>query len=228
LPATVRTWLGGVDENTSMTVGQRGSRARPALRRCDWALSAPEYIAYHDKEWGRPVLTDDGLYERICLEGFQAGLSWITVLRRREGFRAAFKDFHIETVARFGPQEVARLLLDPRIIRHRGKIEASLENARRALETISEVGSLARLLWSFRPPPVQARSTTASIPAQTPESIALSKELKRRGFRFVGATTTYAVMQACGLVNDHIRGCWVRPRVDSEQLAALRRVSRLR
>jgi DNA-3-methyladenine glycosylase I len=175
-----------------MTASRRGPQARGALRRCDWALSVPDYIDYHDKEWGRPVLSDDGLYERICLEGFQAGLSWITVLRRREGFRAAFKDFHIETVARFGPRQAARLLQDTRIIRHRRKIDATIENARRALETIAEVGSLAQLLWSFRPPPGRAPSTTASIPARTPESIALSKELRRRGFRFVGATTPAA------------------------------------
>ncbi|TMG34323.1 MAG: DNA-3-methyladenine glycosylase I [Chloroflexi bacterium] len=206
----------------------RKSVAPAVARRCGWALSAPEYLVYHDTEWGRPVLTDNGLYERLCLEGFQAGLSWITVLRRREGFRAAFKDFQIEAVARFGPREVARLLQDTHIIRHRGKIEATIENARRALETIADMGSLARLLWSFRPSPGRAPATIATIPARTPESIALSKELKRRGFRFVGATTTYAVMQACGLVNDHIRGCWVRPAVESEQLAAVRRLSKLR
>jgi DNA-3-methyladenine glycosylase I len=211
-----------------MTKSQPGARRARALQRCGWALSAPDYLAYHDREWGRPVLSDDGLYERLCLEGFQAGLSWITVLRRRDGFRAAFGDFHIDTVARFGPREVARLLQDTRIIRHRGKIEATIENARRARETIEEAGSLARLLWSFRPSPGPARPTTAAIPGQTPESAALSKELKRRGFRFVGPTTTYAVMQACGLVNDHIRGCWVWPAVESEQLAAARRLSRLR
>lgn len=197
---------------------------QPAARRCGWALAAPEYLAYHDTEWGRPVLTDDGLYERLCLEGFQAGLSWITVLRRREAFRAAFADFQIHAVARFGPGDVARLLQDTRIIRHRGKIEATIENARRALETVDEVGSLARLVWSFRPPRRRAGRTTASVPAQTTESTALSRELKRRGFRFVGATTTYALMQACGLVNDHISGCWVRRVVESEQLAAARRM----
>lgn len=197
---------------------------KPERRRCGWATSAPEYVAYHDTEWGRPVLTDDGLYELLCLEGFQAGLSWITVLRRREAFRAAFADFQIERVARFGPGDVARLLKDTRIIRHRGKIEATIENARRALETIEDVGSLARLVWSFRPAPRRPPRTTASIPAQTAQSSALSRELKRRGFRFVGATTTYALMQASGLVNDHINGCWVRRVVESEQLAAARRM----
>ena len=201
-----------------------GVMGKPGRRRCGWATSAPEYVAYHDKEWGRPVLSDDGLYERLCLEGFQAGLSWITVLRRREAFRAAFADFQIETVARFGPGDVARLLKDTRIIRQRGKIEATIENARRALETIEEVGSLARLVWSFRPPPRRPPRTTASIPAQTAQSSALTRELKRRGFRFVGATTTYALMQASGLVNDHISGCWVRRVVESEQLAAARRM----
>ena len=202
----------------------RRSGPRSAARRCGWAIAAPEYVAYHDTEWGRPVLTDDGVYERLCLEGFQAGLSWITVLRRREAFRAGFADFHIPTVARFGPGDVVRLLQDTRIIRHRGKIEATIENARRALETIDDVGSLARLVWSFRPPRRRAGPTTASVPAQTTESTALSRELKRRGFRFVGATTTYALMQACGLVNDHISGCWVRRVVESEQLAAARRM----
>ena len=198
---------------------------RSAARRCGWALAAPEYLAYHDTEWGRPVLTDNGLYERLCLEGFQAGLSWITVLRRRQAFRAAFADFQIHMVARYGPGDVARLLQDTRIIRHRGKIEATIENARRALETIDDVGSLARLVWSFRPPSRRTPRTAASIPAQTTESLALSRELKRRGFRFLGATTTYAMMQACGLVNDHISGCWVRPVVESEQHAAVRRMS---
>ncbi len=184
----------------------KARRTRSGPRRCGWALTATDYIAYHDSEWGRPVLTDDGLYERLCLEGFQAGLSWISVLRRREAFRAAFRNFQIRKVARFGPGDVVRLLQDTRIIRHRGKIEATVENARRALEVIEDVGSLARLVWSFRPPPRRAPKTTASIPAETPESRALSRELNRRGFRFVGATTTYAVMQACGVVNDPSAG----------------------
>ncbi len=169
---------------------RRPRKDRPP-RRCRWALSAPEYVAYHDTEWGRPVLTDDGLYERLCLEGFQAGLSWLTVLRRREAFRAAFADFHIRSVAKFGPGDVARLLEDARLIRHRGKIEAAIENAWRALEAIDEVGSLARLVWWYRPSPRRAPRTTGSIPARTAESTALSRELRRRGFRFVGPTTIY-------------------------------------
>ena len=159
-----------------------GSDGRP---RCWWGASTPEYERYHDKEWGRPVRDDRGLYERMVLEGFQSGLSWITILRKRENFRAAFANFEIEQVARFGEREVARLLGDAGIVRHRGK--------RRG-----------------RAP--RARDDLAALP---PESTALSRELKKRGFRFVGPTTAYATMQACGLVNDHIAGCWVRAEVEA-------------
>jgi DNA-3-methyladenine glycosylase I len=173
--------------------------------RCWWATSTPEYVAYHDEEWGRPVRGDDALYERMTLEAFQSGLSWITILRKREAFRDAFKGFAIEEVARFGDDDVARLLADARIVRNRAKIEAAIANARAAADV-----DLTELIWSFAPDPRPAPRTPADIPAQTPESKALAKELKRHGFRFVGPTTAYAAMQACGLVNDHLAECVVR------------------
>jgi DNA-3-methyladenine glycosylase I len=187
-------------------------------RRCSWGESTPDYLAYHDEEWGRPVTDDRGIYERLVLEGFQSGLSWLTILRKREGFRAAFADFEIERVARFGKRDVNRLLGDAGIVRHRGKIEAAIANAKAAAAL--EV-PLAELVWSFAPSGRRrAPRTLGDLPALTPESTALSKELKRRGFRFVGPTTAYAAMQACGLVNDHLAGCWVRPEVERERRAA--------
>ena len=175
--------------------------------RCWWAASAPEYIAYHDDEWGRPVRGDDALYERLTLEAFQSGLSWITILRKREAFRAAFERFEIERVAQFGPDDVERLMQDAGIVRNRAKIEAALANARAA----AELDSLSDLVWSFAPdPPAPAPRTPQDVPATTPESKALARELKNRGFRFVGPTTAYAAMQACGLVNDHLAGCRAR------------------
>ncbi|HEX2085037.1 MAG TPA: DNA-3-methyladenine glycosylase I [Solirubrobacteraceae bacterium] len=174
--------------------------------RCWWAASAPEYVRYHDEEWGRPVRGDDALYERITLEAFQSGLSWITILRKREAFRAAFRGFRIEEVARFGDRDVERLMSDAGIVRNRAKIEAAVANARAA----AQLDSLSDLVWSFAPPPRPAPRTPDDIPATTPESVALAKELKKRGFRFVGPTTAYAAMQACGLVNDHLAGCVVR------------------
>jgi DNA-3-methyladenine glycosylase I len=204
---------------------------RPALvrgddgrRRCWWAGSAPEYVAYHDEEWGRPVLDDDGLYERLCLEGFQAGLSWITILRKREAFRTAFAGFRIEEVARFGARDVKRLMADAGIVRNRLKIEAAIENARTAAKVRDELGSLAALLEPYRERRRAAPRTLADLPAITPTSVALSKDLKRRGFRFVGPTTVYATMQACGLVNDHLAGCTARAPVEAEQRAARKRV----
>jgi DNA-3-methyladenine glycosylase I len=182
-------------------------------RRCWWGASTEDYERYHDEEWGRPVTDDRGLYERMVLEGFQSGLSWLTILRKRENFRAAFGSFEIDAVARFGERDVERLLADAGIVRHRGKIEAAIANARaaQALDT-----PLAELIWSFAPPRRRrAPRTLADLPATTPESTALSKELKRRGFRFVGPTTAYALMQACGLVNDHLAGCWVRAEVEA-------------
>jgi DNA-3-methyladenine glycosylase I len=177
--------------------------------RCSWAASAPEYVAYHDEEWGRPVHDDDGLYERIMLEAFQSGLSWITILRKREGFRAAFAGFSIEAVARFGERDITRLLADERIVRNRAKIEAAIANARAAAELPD---GLAALLWSFAPPPRPARwPAMTPVPSVTAESQAMAKELKRRGFRFVGPTTAYATMQAVGMVDDHVDGCHVPP-----------------
>ena len=197
-----------------MTALARGSDGR---RRCWWGLSTPDYGRYHDEEWGRPVTDDRGLFERMVLEGFQSGLSWLTILRKRESFRAAFANFEIERVARFGDSDVRRLLADASIVRHRGKIEAAIANARAAASLDS---SFAELIWSHRPTGRRlAPRSTGDLPAVTPESTALSKELKRRGFRFVGPTTVYALMQACGLVNDHLVGCWVRGDVGRAQRA---------
>jgi DNA-3-methyladenine glycosylase I len=177
--------------------------------RCSWASSAPEYVAYHDDEWGRPVRDDDGLYERIMLEAFQSGLSWITILRKREGFREAFAQFSIDAVARFGERDITRLLADDRIVRNRAKIEAAVANARAAADLPD---GLAALLWSFAPQPRPQRwPAMATVPSVTPESTAMAKELKRRGFRFVGPTTAYATMQAVGMVDDHVEGCHVPP-----------------
>ena len=189
--------------------------------RCVWGVSAPEYLRYHDEEWGYPTADDVRLFEMVCLEGFQAGLSWLTILRKRDAFRRAFAGFDLEKVSRFSARDVARLLADAGIVRHRGKIEAAIANARAAaaLDT-----PLSELIWSFAPTGRRrAPRTLDDLPAVTPESTALSKELKKRGFRFVGPTTAYATMQACGLVNDHLSGCWVRPEVE-----AARRSSRAR
>ena len=174
--------------------------------RCWWGVSAPEYVTYHDEEWGRPVRDDRALYEKLCLEAFQSGLSWLTILRKREGFRAAFAGFEPAAVAEFGDEDVARLMADAAIVRNRAKIEAAIANARAVLE----LDSLSDLLWSFAPRDRRPPRMIADIPAATPESAAMAKELKRRGFRFVGPTTAYALMQACGLVNDHIEGCAAR------------------
>ncbi|HSK10549.1 MAG TPA: DNA-3-methyladenine glycosylase I [Vicinamibacterales bacterium] len=186
--------------------------------RCWWCGSATEYLAYHDTEWGFPVTDDRRLFEKICLEGFQAGLSWITILRKREAFRRAFAGFDIEKVARFTAAGVERLLEDAAIVRHRGKIESVINNARRARDLIDEFGSLSAFFWRFEPPPAArpVRLTRASLVGMntSPESAALSKELKRRGWSFVGPTTVYAFMQAMGLVNDHLEGCDVREDVE--------------
>lgn len=174
------------------------------VKRCWWGDSAPEYRPYHDTEWGFPVADDIRLFEKLSLEGFQAGLSWLTILRKREAFRRAFASFDFERVARFGERDVERMLGDASIIRHRGKIEAVINNARRAGELVEAEGSLAAYVWRFEPAGPGARD---QLPAHTPESDALSKDLKRRGWRFVGPTTVYAFMQAMGLVNDHLDGC---------------------
>jgi DNA-3-methyladenine glycosylase I len=194
------------------------TRARPALittngvTRCWWAAGDALYTAYHDREWGRPVRRDRRLFEKLALEGFQAGLAWITILRKREQFRLAFHGFDPVTVARFGPRDVARLLNDPGIVRHRGKIEAVIHNAGRVLAIQRELGSFTRYIWRFAPAPDRCRAPTrrAAVPAHTAAARALAADLRRRGFRFVGPTTVYAFMQAMGLLNDHIVGCAFR------------------
>ena len=179
------------------------------LERC-WNSNDPAYVAYHDEEWGRPVTDERGLLERLCLEGFQSGLSWLTILRKRDGFRAAFADFDPEKVARFGKRDVERLLKNPGIVRHRGKIEAAVANARGTL-TLREGGTpLPELVWSHRPTKHRSPRRRTDWRSTTPESAALSKALKRAGFRFVGPTTVYAAMQACGVVNDHLADCPAR------------------
>jgi DNA-3-methyladenine glycosylase I len=178
--------------------------------RCWWGASSPDYVAYHDEEWGKPVRDDRGLYERLCLEAFQSGLSWLTILRKREGFRAAFAGFEPERVAAFGDEDVARLMADAAIVRNRLKIDAAIANAKVVAAMERDGESLAELLWSFSPGERPAPRSLADVPAVTPESTAMAKELKRRGFRFVGPTTAYALMQACGIVNDHIDGCLAR------------------
>jgi DNA-3-methyladenine glycosylase I len=181
-----------------------GPDGRP---RCPWSLSSPDYLPYHDDEWGRPVRDDTGMFERLCLEGFQSGLSWLTILRKRENFRAAFRGFDIEAVAAFGDADVQRLLADAGIVRNKAKIEAAVANARAALTLPS---GLANLVWQYAEPPGAPPVTLADIPATTGASTALSKDLRRRGFRFTGPVTAYATMQSCGVVNDHLAGCFSR------------------
>jgi len=175
--------------------------------RCPWAESSQLYRDYHDQEWGRPLHGDDAMFERMCLEAFQSGLAWITILRKRPAFRTAFSGFSIERVAEFGDDDVARLLADTGIVRNRAKIEAAIANAEvaRDLDT-----GLDELIWSFAPPARPRPRELAEVPATSPESIALAKELKKRGFRFIGPTTAYALMQATGMVDDHLSDCWIR------------------
>jgi DNA-3-methyladenine glycosylase I len=180
-------------------------RGEDGVARCAWGDSAPDYRPYHDDEWGRPVTDDVRLFEKLCLEGFQSGLSWLTILRRREAFRAAFAGFDFHRVAGFDERDVERLLGDAGIIRHRGKIEATINNAGRAVEMVEAEGSIAAFVWAYEP-----GTTRAGLETETAESRALAKELKRRGWRFVGPTTVYAFMQAMGLVNDHLEGCDAR------------------
>jgi len=194
-------------------------RGEDGRRRCPWAGSTAEYRAYHDDEWGRPVVDDVRLYEKLCLEGFQSGLSWLTILRKRDGFRRAFAGFEPEKVAAFDDGDVTRLLNDTGIVRHRGKIEATIANARATLTVQADRGSLAALVWDCEP-----RRRGRAVPVrlgdlapQTPESVALSKALRRYGFRFVGPTTAYAAMQSLGLVNDHLKGCHVRAACEQER-----------
>jgi len=189
--------------------------------RCAWGNSDELYRSYHDREWGRPMASDHRLFEKICLEGFQSGLTWLTILRKRENFRAAFDGFDFERVARFTEKDVERLLQDAGIIRHRGKIESTVNNARRARELADEAGSLAAWFWKFEPQPHQRpnlvdRAAVMAMP-KTETSTLISKELKTRGWSFVGPTTVYAFMQAMGLVNDHIEGCVCRAEVEAER-----------
>ncbi len=194
-----------------------------SIVRCSWCEGSEDYVAYHDVEWGRAVTDETRLFEKICLEGFQSGLSWITVLRKRDAFRDAFSGFDPTKVARFGDARVEKLLTNAGIIRHRGKIESTINNARRLNEMHRDGESLAHLVWSFadssRGP---APDSTASLPAQTSQSTALSKELKRRGWSFVGPTTMYAFMQSMGVVNDHFGGCHVRAACERERRSVLR------
>jgi DNA-3-methyladenine glycosylase I len=184
----------------------------PSLPRCGWATSDPLYLAYHDEEWGVPVHDDRRLFEMLILEGAQAGLSWITILKRRESYRVAFEGFDPEKIVRYGEKDVARLLLDPGIIRNRAKVEATIKNARAYLDLVEDTGSLDAFLWDFvgGKPRVNRWKTLKDIPPETPESKALSKELKRRGFGFVGSTICYAFMQAVGMVDDHVSTCFKR------------------
>jgi DNA-3-methyladenine glycosylase I len=189
--------------------------------RCWWGAGPdPEYVRYHDTEWGRPVVDDRRLFEKLCLEGFQSGLSWLTILRKRDNFRADFAGFDPATVARFGADDVERLLGDAGIVRHRGKIESTINNARRVLDLTAERGSLAAYVWSFEPTaPHRPEGDEFPIPSTSPSSIAMSKDLKRRGWSFVGPTTVYAFMQAMGLTNDHVDGCHARPQCAAARAA---------
>jgi DNA-3-methyladenine glycosylase I len=200
---------------------KKGLLLEEGVARCWWCAADEGYRAYHDHEWGRPTDDDRRLFEKICLEGFQAGLSWLTILRKREAFRAGFKNFEYERVARFDSRSVERLLRDAGIVRHRGKIESAIANAKRARALVREFGSLAAYFWQFEPPaserPRRLTFGALSKLAVTPTSTALSKDLKRRGWSFVGPTTCYAFMQAMGLVNDHLDGCDARAAVDADR-----------
>ncbi|MDQ3265670.1 MAG: DNA-3-methyladenine glycosylase I [Myxococcota bacterium] len=195
--------------------------------RCTWPGTDPAYVRYHDEEWARPRISDRELYERICLEGFQAGLAWITILRKRPAFREVFLDFDLEKVAAFGKRDVQRLMGDARIVRSQPKIEAAIQNARAAIGLIGLEGSLAKVIWAHAPGKRTVRKTSADIPAITAESTALSKFLRKAGFNFVGPTTLYALLQAAGVVNDHLARCHVRLEVEAEQLEASARVHRM-
>jgi DNA-3-methyladenine glycosylase I len=204
-----------VADGADVEVGEDGKA------RCRWAVSTPEYRTYHDTEWGFGVTDDYRLFEKLCLEGFQSGLSWLTILRKRDAFRAAFAGFDFHVVATFDDGDVERLLGDSGIVRHRGKIQSTINNAQRATELVDERGSIAAHFWpqaSFGPPPDVIAPTS-------PASIALAKDLKRRGWTFVGPTTVYAFMQAMGLVNDHVGGCWVRDRAETSRRRAARLAS---
>jgi len=198
-------------------------RGPDGRRRCGWSLSAPEYVAYHDDEWGRPVIDDARMYEKLCLEGFQSGLSWLTILRKRERFREAFAGFDPERVARFGARDVQRLMRDAGIVRNRAKIDATIANARATLDMQEGGGSLAALMWSFEPTRRGRRvpERLGDLASVTPESKALAAALRRVGFRFVGPATVYATMQSLGLVNDHFKGCHVRVACNRDRQATI-------
>jgi len=193
------------------------------VRRCFWCGTDPLYVSYHDEEWGRPVGDDRRLFEKIVLEGFQSGLSWLTILRKRENFRRAFDDFDIEKVARYDQRKVRTLLADAGIVRHRGKIDSAINNAKRASELVDKEGSIAALFWRYEPPPSgRPKRLTWEVlktMSRTTESVALAKELKRRGWSFVGPTTLYAAMQAMGVVNDHLHGCTHRDMAERDRSA---------
>ena len=190
-----------------MTATTGAMAGADGLPRCPWCLGSADYLSYHDQEWGRPVRDDVGIFERLCLEAFQSGLSWLTILRKRENFRLAFSGFDPAAVAAFGPDDVARLLADPGIVRNRAKIEAAISNARAALDLPV---SLAETVWSYSGGRDSAPVTLADVPSWTPDSKALSAQLRRHGFRFTGPVTAYATMQACGVVDDHLAGCFRR------------------
>jgi DNA-3-methyladenine glycosylase I len=209
-----------------LTLAEGLVRDAEGVARCWWGAGDPVYRAYHDDEWGTPVTDDVRLFEKLSLEGFQAGLSWLTILRKREAFRRAFVGFDFHRVARFGRRDVDRLLADASIVRHRGKIESTVSNAQRAVELVEAEGSLAAFVWRFEPPPAERpkRVTQEAVRGlgQTDASRALAKELKRRGWTFVGPTTVYAFMQAMGLVDDHLEGCAARERVEAARIALVR------
>jgi DNA-3-methyladenine glycosylase I len=208
----------GIEQAESMDGLVRGADGRV---RCWWPGDKADYLAYHDTEWGVPVANDQRLFEKLCLEGFQSGLSWLTILRKRQNFRAAFANFDFEQVACYTPEDVERLLQDAGIVRHRRKIESVINNAGRASELVAEFGSLAAYFWQYEPAdadrPIRADYETLSVLGKTPESMAMSKDLKKRGWSFVGPTTAYAFMQSMGMVNDHVEGCEWRSRIEKHR-----------
>lgn len=199
-----------------LTIGEDGQP------RCAWGTSTPDYVDYHDTEWGRPVIDERTLFEKMCLEGFQSGLSWLTILRKREAFREVFANFDADTVADFEEPDILRLLDDARIIRHRGKIEATINNAQVLVDLHNEGETLAGWIWSFAPATESVPRSLSDVAGKTDESTALSKALKKRGFKFVGPTTAYAAMQAMGVVGDHLEGCFAREACESAR-ASLKR-----
>lgn len=199
-----------------LTIGEDGQP------RCQWGTSTPDYIEYHDREWGRPVVDERTLFEKMCLEGFQSGLSWLTILRKREAFREVFCNFDAQQVAQFGEDDILGLLDDARIIRHRGKIEATINNAQVLVDLHADGDTLAGWIWSFAPVEQPPPTSMNDIAAKTDESLRLSKALKKRGFKFVGPTTAYAAMQAMGVVGDHLEGCFVREECEAERAALTR------